>query len=120
MASPLLTTDEMSTLRGGWGGTQKYCYYYWCGYDTPCDQMVDGYCLPGGEIWACDTIYRDSEVVDMCVSTVQNQYPCTQGAWQSCGYQGLCDCYKPGPYCEVYWCRVINLTKPYSYRPCIL
>jgi len=119
-ASPVLSAQRMSSLRGGCGAGQKYCYSYWCGSNSPCDQIIpENICFPEGDVWRCNTIYQEREAVTSCISTVYNDYPCTQGASESCGKRGTCFCYKPSELYEVWSCTVINTTR-YSHIPCVL
>jgi len=90
MASPLLTAEDMSTLRGGCA--QLYCVWFWCGTD-PKDCSYHAYlgdkiCWPG----ECDEDYQKRKKVENCGSLVDNDRPCTRGAQRGCGQYGLCVC----------------------------
>jgi hypothetical protein len=115
-ASPLLSADDMSTLRGGWlGGPTLRCEGKWCGPGSgvpeSCKDGPEHFCNPEIPAIACDNQLRTGRSVNACGS-----YPtgdlCKQGSQTNCGSYGHC-------FCNEFDVCDVDVTLIYWYRPCL-
>jgi hypothetical protein len=114
VASSLLSTEEMSRLRGA---HQKYCRDLRCGpLAQSCTQNESGGCDPTIPSIACDNNEWRNVTVKSCYSLNANDYPCTQPADPTnCGtnaYRAPCNCNAS------HVCKIGAKTSDYSYYRC--
>jgi len=114
-ASPLLSADDMSTLRGGWlGGPTLRCANKWCGpasgVPESCIPGVSHRCTPYDPEMACNNHQRTGGYVWACGSYATGD-TCQQGDVTPCGSYGYC-------YCDVHELCRVEVTVIYGYKPC--
>jgi len=91
VASPLLTVEEMSTVKGGC--VTLRCNWLDCaaGYPPECNGTVLGSCIPGNPTYACDVTKVAPISVLRCVSGTSGTL-CSLGDRKGCGWKSACVC----------------------------
>jgi len=93
VASPLLSADEMSALRGGCYGW--YCKAFTCGSGPEScthNGTVPGSCSPSQPDIACDNQKRQVSTEEQCTWRKPTTSPCTKGDLKYCGRVWDCHC----------------------------
>jgi len=116
VASPILTAEEMSAVRGGW--VQLWCQDFDCAapYRSGCWEL-HGLCDPGIPYLTCDNDMVNPETKPRCLNGTNTGDPCTQGPLKGCGPIYHCNCLYVA--LGLYECER-SLTTVYNrhYYPC--
>lgn len=95
-ASPLLSADDMSTLRGGCSGGGTFrCNTEYCGPSGGTEGCKEGdhkTCNPDDPEVACDNQLREGGNVEGCGNVLPTGDPCRQGEVEICGRLATCQC----------------------------
>jgi len=115
-ASPLLSADDMSTLRGGCSGGGTFrCNTEYCGPSGGTEGCKEGdhkTCNPDDPEVACDNQLREGKNVWGCGNVLPTGDRCRQGKVEICGRQGNC-------YCNALGLCKVEETGTWGRYPCL-
>jgi len=115
-ASPILTAEEMSTVKGGC----LWCNNLDCaaGYPPECNGAPAATCDPGIPELACNVTKVAPITVRRCLNGANTYGPCRQGSLEGCGWKSQCNCVFHEDL-KIWFCVPVPLGWNRHYYPCL-
>ena len=117
VASPLLTAEEMSMVKGG---CQLWCGTLDCaeGYPPNCNALYFMHCIPANPDYACNVTSVGPATVQRCLQGTDTGVACSQGSLTGCGRKWACACMSVDPMSGMGVCANRPVGYSRHYYPC--